>query len=71
MTQSRKHSAIEAVAGVAVGFAVSLAAAPIVYPWFGHSFTLTQNVGITIVFTVLSLLRSYAVRRVGNWWGRK
>lgn len=71
MTQSRKHSAIEAVAGVAVGFGVSLAAAPIVYPLFGHTFTLTENVGITIVFTVLSLVRGYVVRRVGNWWGRR
>lgn len=71
MTQSRRHSAIETVFGVAAGFALSLAASPIVYPLFGHSFTLTQNVGITIVFTVLSLVRGYAVRRAGNWWQQR
>jgi high-affinity Fe2+/Pb2+ permease len=71
MTQSRKHSAIEAITGVAIGFAVSVAAAFVVYPLFGHSFTLSQNIGITIVFTVLSLVRGYAVRRVFNWWGQR
>jgi hypothetical protein len=71
MTQSRRHSAIETVCGVAAGFALSLAASPIVYPLFGHTFTFTQNVGITIVFTVLSLVRGYAVRRAGNWWQQR
>jgi hypothetical protein len=71
MTQSRRHSAIETVCGVAAGFALSLAASPIVYPLFGHAFTFTQNVGITIVFTVLSLVRGYAVRRAGNWWQQR
>ena len=68
MNQSRKHSAIETVCSVASGFALSLAASPIVYPLFGHEFTFTQNVGITIVFTVLSLVRSYAIRRWFNAW---
>ena len=69
MTQSRKNSVIETVVGVAIGFVVSVSAAFVVYPLFGHSFTLGQNVGITIVFTALSLVRGYAVRRAFNWWG--
>jgi Na+/phosphate symporter len=69
MTQTRKQSAIETVAGVAIGFVVSLAAAVIVFPLFGHAFTLGQNVGITIIFTVLSIARGYAVRRLFNRWG--
>ena len=66
MTQSRKMSAFEAVFSTAAGFGISLAAAPVVYPLFGHSFTMAQNVGITIVFTFISLARGYAVRRVFN-----
>ena len=70
MTQSRRHSAIETITGVAIGFIVSVLAAMIVYPMFGHSFTLSQNIGITVVFTVLSIARGYCVRRVFNRWWR-
>lgn len=70
MTQSRRHSLIETIAGVAVGFVVSVLASLVVYPAFGHSFTLGQNVGITIIFTVLSIVRGYCVRRLFNRWGR-
>ena len=70
MTQSRRHSLIETVTGVAVGFVVSVLASMVVYPLFGHAFTLGQNVGITIIFTVLSIARGYCVRRLFNRWGR-
>jgi membrane protease YdiL (CAAX protease family) len=70
MTQTRKQSAIETVAGVAIGFVVSLVASVLVFPLFGHAFTLGQNVGITIIFTVLSVARGYVVRRLFNRWGR-
>lgn len=71
MTQSRRSSAVEAIISVSTGFAVSLAASPIVYPLFGHAFTLMQNIGITLVFTVLSLMRSYLVRRFFVWLDRQ
>jgi divalent metal cation (Fe/Co/Zn/Cd) transporter len=70
VSQSRRHSLIETVTGVAVGFVVSVTASFVVYPAFGHSFTLSQNIGITIIFTVLSIARGYVVRRVFNRWGR-
>lgn len=70
MTQTRKQSAIETVAGVAIGFVVSVSASAVVYPLFGHAFTLGQNVGITVIFTILSIARGYAVRRLFNRWGR-
>lgn len=70
MTQSRRMSLIETLAGVAIGFAVSVAASFVVYPMFGHSFTLSQNIGITVIFTVLSIARGYVVRRVFNCLGR-
>ena len=71
MSQTRRGSAVEAVVGVGTGFLVSLAAAPLVYPFFGHAFTMSQNIGITLVFTVLSLLRGYAVRRLFVWLAKK
>lgn len=70
MSQSRRMSLVETVAGVAVGFVVSVLASFVVYPIFGHAFTLSQNIGITIIFTVLSIVRGYLVRRAFNCWGR-
>lgn len=67
MTQTRRMSLIETVSGVAVGFTVSVLASLVVYPAFGHAFTLRQNVGITLIFTALSIARGYLVRRFFNW----
>jgi hypothetical protein len=64
--QSRIASLVETLCGVLIGFLVSLAAGWVVYPWFGHAFTLLQNIGITFVFTVLSIVRGYVVRRLFN-----
>lgn len=50
----------------AIGFGISLVLAMVVYPLFGHAFTLAQNVGITCIFTVASIARGYAVRRWFN-----
>lgn len=61
--QTRIGSLVEACINTAIGFLVTLVLTPIVYPLFGHAFTLVQNIGITAVFTVVSILRGYAVRR--------
>lgn len=66
MEQSKLGSLIEACINTAIGFLTTLVLAPIVYPLFGHTFTLAQNLGITGIFTVVSILRGYAVRRWFN-----
>lgn len=71
MSQSRLHSFVEAWTGTIVGFAVSLAMSPIVYPMFGHSFTLIENIWIVLIFTVISVVRGYGVRRFFVWWHRR
>ncbi len=71
--QSKRMSLLEAVSGTLIGFVVSLVGGLVIYPMFGHSFTLAQNIGIVMVFTVLSVIRSYLVRRFFNWlhtWGK-
>lgn len=64
--QSHTHSWLEAVANIVVGFAVSLVITAIVLPAFGHHITLAENVAMTSIFTVASLARSYALRRIFN-----
>ena len=66
MTQSRRQSAIEAVTNVAVGFGVACGTQAVVFPWFGLEASLGANLGIGAIFTVVSLVRSYLVRRAFN-----
>lgn len=69
MTQSRRMSAVEAVANVAVGYGVAIATQVAVFPLFGLQASLGDNLAIGAVFTVVSLVRSYLLRRVfnGGW----
>lgn len=64
--QSRKHSAIESVANVAVGYCVALAAQAVIFPMFGLHASAGQNAAIGGLFTIVSLVRSYALRRLFN-----
>ena len=70
MSQSRTHSIIESFAGTAIGFVVSVAASLVVYPLHGHAFSLGEVTSITLIFTVLSIVRGYCVRRLFNRWHR-
>jgi membrane protein implicated in regulation of membrane protease activity len=69
--QSRKSSFIEAVMNVAIGFIISFIAQLIIYPAYGARFTLLDNLQIGILFTLLSLLRSYVIRRWFNGYIKK
>ena len=64
--QSHAHSWFEAVANIGVGFVVSLVITAYLLPAFGHHITLAENVAMTSIFTVASLARSYALRRIFN-----
>lgn len=64
--QSRLHSVVESVANVAVGYGVAVATQVAVFPLFGVNLPLGDNLTIGVVFTVVSLARSYALRRLFN-----
>lgn len=69
MSQSRAHSALEAVTNVAVGYGVAIATQAAVFPLFGLHASTGQHLAIGAIFTVVSLVRSYALRRVFNGIG--
>ena len=71
MSQSRKMSAVEAVANVAIGYGVAVLAQVAIFPLFGLRPSLSENLLIGAAFTVVSLVRSYAVRRVFEGLRRK
>lgn len=68
MSQSRKHSAIEAVANVVIGYIVAIAAQIAIFPLFGIHIPPSEHLAIGLLFTVVSLARSYALRRLFNAW---
>ena len=68
MSQSRVHSLIEAWANVGVGFVLSWLTNIIVLPLWGFHVSALASLQITLVFTVVSLIRSYVLRRVFNRW---
>jgi hypothetical protein len=69
--QTRMGSFVEAWANILVGFTINFAANLLVLPLFGFSVTPSDAFGIGVVFTAISLARSYVLRRWFNGlrWG--
>jgi len=63
MKQSRLMSLVESLANVLVGYGVAVATQMVVFPLFGLAVTVTENLLIGLIFTVVSIVRSYALRR--------
>jgi len=66
VSQSRAMSAVESVANVAIGYGVAVTSQIAILPLFGVHLPLSDNLLIGAWFTVISLARSYVVRRVFN-----
>ena len=64
MKQSRLMSLAESVANVIVGYGVAVVTQILIFPIFGLHTTLAQNLKIGAAFTVMSIARSFALRRV-------
>lgn len=64
MKQSRRMSLVEALTNVAVGYGIAVMAQMAIFPLFGLHATLAQNLTMGAVFTVVSIARSYVLRRV-------
>jgi len=64
--QTRKWSMIEALSNVGVGFVVSLVSQLAIFHLYGIELALLDNIAITLWFTLISIVRSYALRRAFN-----
>lgn len=65
--QSRLFSSFEAVMNIAVGYFVALGAQLVVFPIMNIHIPLHDNLIIGAIFTGVSLVRSYLLRRLFNW----
>ena len=63
MKQTRLMSMIEAITNVVVGYGVAVFTQMLVFPVFGLHTTLAQNSKLGLIFTGISLIRSFALRR--------
>ena len=68
MMQSPVMSLTEAVANVIIGYGVAVVVQIGVFPLFGFWPTIKQNLTLGAVFTGVSLLRSYLLRRLFEHW---
>ena len=67
MSQTKTGSIAEALANIAVGFGVNFTANMLLLPLFGfHTLTIGKNFEIGMLYTLISLARSYILRRWFN-----
>ena len=66
--QSRRASLAEAILNVLLGFWISVAANIWLLPLWGFHPSVSQEVEIGILFTWISLARSYVLRRLFNFF---
>lgn len=68
VTPQRKiYSFLESLANVLIGSGVALCSQLLIFPWFGIHLSIWANLEITAYFTIISVARSYLVRRLFNW----
>lgn len=74
MRQTILGSIVEAKANIAIGFTINYIANLTILPLFGfHGLTLWKNFEIGLIYTVISLVRQFVLRRWFNslTWGHR
>ncbi len=67
--QTKKGSILEATLNIGSGFFVAMLVWQfIAAPLFGYEVTLIDNFWLTMIFTVVSVVRSYIWRRIFNYY---
>lgn len=66
--QSKLHSFLESALNIVIGYIVAILSQLIIFPFFGIHIPLHENLLMGLFFTVISLIRSYWIRRLFNKW---
>ena len=61
--QTKTHSFIESCTNILVGYTINIALNAFVFNLYGWEITLRQNLEVGLIFTGVSLARSYVLRR--------
>lgn len=66
MTQTRLGSLYEALMNIVIGFTINYVANLLIFPHFGFNISLGANFLMGAIYTGISLVRSYVIRRWFN-----
>lgn len=66
--QKKLHSGIEAVINTLVGYIVAVTSQEVIFPMYGVHIPLWASMTMALWFTVVSIIRSYSLRRLFNTW---
>ena len=64
--QTKFQSFIESTVNILIGYFTALASQLLIFPLFNINITIQDNLLIGLYFTLISLIRSYLVRRYFN-----
>lgn len=64
MKQSRAMSLIESMSNVTLGYGLAVGTQLLIFPWFGLPARMGDALAIGGIFTLVSIARSYVLRRV-------
>jgi len=65
--QTKTRSLIESCTNIAIGYTINFIANAIILPFFVEDFTVSDNLIIGVIYTFISLTRTYCIRR---WFNR-
>jgi len=66
--QSKRDSLLESCINILIGYAVAIGAQKVIFPLFDIHISTGDNCKVAALFTIVSLARSYVLRRAFNWW---
>ena len=69
--QTKRHSLLESLVNISIGYLTALFSQFLIFPLFDINIPLSDNLLIGLYFTIISLIRSYLVRRYFNNLGNK
>ena len=64
--QSKKQSFIESLTSTTIGIIIGIVLNLTILPIFGYPVSVVDSLWISLIFTAISVIRSYAVRRIFN-----
>ena len=64
--QTKKWSMIESLTSTTIGIIIGIVLNVTILPIFGYPVSLSDSLWISVIFTAVSVVRSYVVRRFFN-----
>lgn len=65
--QTRRGSLLESLFNLLVGYSINFTANLLIFPLFGWNISTRENLTLGVLYTGISLVRSYGLRRLFNW----